>query len=284
MNTELLKTFLEVAKTRHFGRAAENLFITQAAVSGRIKQLETLLGASLFVRRRNNVELTLNGERLLPHADNILGAWQLALQDVGTPPDQPSRLAVGASQTIWETLLTDSLTTLANDYPGLQLDTESAAAPQLSRALLSKRLGAVVSVDPPHSDEIHTRRVGTLALHFTAGAGTATDGGDAAGFVHVDWGTAINVQQAKSMAHRAPVLRTASCRMALAFIRQQGGVALLPSLLTAPLVAHGELKLVGADPILQPLFLSCGDRTPQAERLGELLASRLSACQITALN
>ena len=44
MDIALLKTFLEVAKTRHFGRAAENLYITQAAVSARIKQMEEDLG------------------------------------------------------------------------------------------------------------------------------------------------------------------------------------------------------------------------------------------------
>ncbi|MGB1090783.1 MAG: LysR family transcriptional regulator, partial [Oceanobacter sp.] len=37
MDTELLKTFLEVSRTRHFGRAAENLFLTQSAVSFRVR-------------------------------------------------------------------------------------------------------------------------------------------------------------------------------------------------------------------------------------------------------
>ncbi len=41
MDTELLKTFLEVSRTRHFGRAAESLYLTQSAVSFRIRQLET---------------------------------------------------------------------------------------------------------------------------------------------------------------------------------------------------------------------------------------------------
>ena len=40
MDTELLKTFLEVQKTRHFGNAADNLYLTQSAVSFRIRQLE----------------------------------------------------------------------------------------------------------------------------------------------------------------------------------------------------------------------------------------------------
>ena len=48
----LLRTFLDVCRTRHFGQAAEALQLTQAAVSARIKQLENRLGVQLFDRIR----------------------------------------------------------------------------------------------------------------------------------------------------------------------------------------------------------------------------------------
>ena len=48
MDLELPRTFLEVNRTRHFGQAADALCVTQAAVSARTKQLEGLLGVSLF--------------------------------------------------------------------------------------------------------------------------------------------------------------------------------------------------------------------------------------------
>ncbi|MDP5206954.1 LysR family transcriptional regulator, partial [Alishewanella sp. SMS9] len=82
MDTELLKTFLEVQHTRHFGKAAENLYLTQSAVSFRIRQLEQQLGVHLFVRHRNNIQLTAAGARLLPHAQTMLSALQRARQDV----------------------------------------------------------------------------------------------------------------------------------------------------------------------------------------------------------
>ena len=50
MDTELLKTFLEVSRTRHFGRAAEALYLTQSAVSFRIRQLENQLGVKVIDR------------------------------------------------------------------------------------------------------------------------------------------------------------------------------------------------------------------------------------------
>ncbi|MEX2366994.1 MAG: LysR family transcriptional regulator, partial [Pseudohongiellaceae bacterium] len=76
MDIELLRTFLEVRNTRHFGKAANNLFITQAAVSSRIKLLEQMLESPLFVRYRNNLQLTEAGERLVNHAEEILKAWE----------------------------------------------------------------------------------------------------------------------------------------------------------------------------------------------------------------
>lgn len=72
MDTELLKTFPEVSRTRHFGRAAEALYLTQSAVSFRIRQLENQLGVNLFTRHRNNIRLTTAGEKLLPYAETLM--------------------------------------------------------------------------------------------------------------------------------------------------------------------------------------------------------------------
>ena len=67
-----LRYLVALARERHFGRAAENLYLTQSAVSFRIRQLEQQLGVSLFARHRNNIQLTQSGEHLLPYAETIL--------------------------------------------------------------------------------------------------------------------------------------------------------------------------------------------------------------------
>ena len=60
-----LDAFVAVARTQHFSRAAEGLFITQSALSQRVKQLEDFLGVTLFIRDREGARLTEKGERLL---------------------------------------------------------------------------------------------------------------------------------------------------------------------------------------------------------------------------
>lgn len=97
MDTELLKTFLEVQKTRHFGKAADNLYLTQSAVSFRIRQLEQSLGVSLFNRYRNNIQLTTAGEMLLPHAQAVLSAIASAKQQLAMNFHPERTLQLGIS-------------------------------------------------------------------------------------------------------------------------------------------------------------------------------------------
>lgn len=62
-----LRTFWYVAEHESFKRASEHLFVTQAAVSHQIRQLEDFLGVSLFERGNREVRLTKDGQRLLPY-------------------------------------------------------------------------------------------------------------------------------------------------------------------------------------------------------------------------
>ena len=70
-----LRYFAAVAEELHFTRAAERLFISQPALSKQIRMLERQLGAPLFDRGRDGVQLTPVGEALLPHAREVLAAW-----------------------------------------------------------------------------------------------------------------------------------------------------------------------------------------------------------------
>jgi DNA-binding transcriptional LysR family regulator len=74
MDLRQLEYFAAVARQRHFRRAAEDLYVTQSAVSQQIKRLEAELGVALLRRTAGNppVELTAAGEELLARAEAIL--------------------------------------------------------------------------------------------------------------------------------------------------------------------------------------------------------------------
>jgi epsilon-lactone hydrolase len=67
-----LRSFVAVAEELNFGRAAEQLFVSQPALSRQIRALEQLVGCQLFRRSTHRVELTLAGESLLDRARKVL--------------------------------------------------------------------------------------------------------------------------------------------------------------------------------------------------------------------
>ena len=88
-----VRAFVVTAEQRHFGRAAQALFLTQQALSKRIRKLEDALSAPLFLRSARSVELTADGERFLPHARELLRVADAAVAAMGAE-DRPLRLDV----------------------------------------------------------------------------------------------------------------------------------------------------------------------------------------------
>lgn len=79
-----IQAFLAVAERRSFSRAAEDLNLSQPALSERVRELETSLGLKLFSRTTRSVQLTSDGERLLTRAQRAIGELDsivLELQD-----------------------------------------------------------------------------------------------------------------------------------------------------------------------------------------------------------
>lgn len=243
MNTDLLRTFLEVAKTRHFGHAAENLFLTQSAVSSRIKQLENMVGTPMFTRSRNNILLTSAGERLLPHAENLLASWQVAIQEVGVPTKKNIQVSIGGTSNLWDTFLQSLLPKLASSFPTLYIRSEINRTEHLVRSLLGGRVDVFATLDPPMNSDFNVESIGDLELIMVSNSeGETIATIPKLGFVFVDWGTALNLQQARLFAEPiAPILNTGQSRIALEFILSHRGAAYLPRALVQSYIDEGNL-------------------------------------------
>jgi len=77
MNIEQVETFLMITQTKNLSLAAKNLFISQSAVSHRIRNLEEKLGCELLIRARGEklVSLTLKGEEFVEIATRWKNLW-----------------------------------------------------------------------------------------------------------------------------------------------------------------------------------------------------------------
>ena len=124
MDLELMRTFLELNRTRHFGRVADALHITQAAVSSRLKSLERQLGVTLFERSRRDMRLTPEGARLVRHAERLIAAWRAARQEVSLAA-AGEQLVIGGSLRLWDVLLQRWVHDLRRHFPDLAIIADS---------------------------------------------------------------------------------------------------------------------------------------------------------------
>lgn len=248
MEIGLLRTFLEVTRTRHFGKAAQNLYLTQSAVSFRIRHLEELVGVALFTRQRNNILLTSAGERLIPHAENIIKNWQMALQDVAISAEQERQLVLGGISNLWGTFLQSTLPKLAGSFPNMIIRTEINNHLELTRSLLSGTLDLAIVLDPPNLDELDHAKIGQIELVLVSNqAGLTPELVQDNDFVFVDWGVAFNMRTAKLFKKTlTPILHTEQSQIALEFILSHGGSAFLPLVLAGPYLASAQLHRVNS--------------------------------------
>ncbi|WP_032380163.1 LysR family transcriptional regulator [Rhodococcoides fascians] len=82
MDTEAVRTFVAAADGGQFQAAADELGLTQQAVSKRIASLERILGVSLFVRSGRGARLSADGQAFLPHARELVESAQRAVGSV----------------------------------------------------------------------------------------------------------------------------------------------------------------------------------------------------------
>jgi DNA-binding transcriptional LysR family regulator len=230
MDIELLRTFLEVKNTRHFGKAAENLYLTQAAVSARIKQLENIIGAPLFTRLRNNLQLTVTGERLINHAETILISWERARQDVSLKKKQKHVIALGSTTGLWDLLFQDTLHKVHINSPELALRAESHSPETLIRHMMERTLDLALIYEPAKLNDLISIPIAPAELILVSSKKEATvETAMSSGYVAVDWGLSFQMSYAQLFPDASlPVLHTTLSRIALDFILTFGGSAYLP--------------------------------------------------------
>ena len=273
MDLELLRTFLEVGRTCHFGRAAQTLHVTQAAVSARIKQLEGVLGVTLFERTKREVRLTPEGNRLKRHAELLLAEWRKARQDV-TAGGAASQMSVGGSARLWEALLQDWIIQLRRGAPNVALITHSQPPETLLRRVQDGVLDLAFLLDPPPIEVLHTREVAKLKLVLVADRPSLSPQeatGD--GYLLVDWGLAHALELQRAYPDMPePHTRLASARLAAAYLRELGGAAYLPLPMVSSALRRGRLhRVAGAAIFTRSVFAVYQVRSSNVELIERVL-------------
>jgi len=117
-----LQVFHSAATNLSFTRAAKELYITQPAVTGNIKELENILGINLFDRGKNGISLTEAGEVLLRYTKQAMEDYKKMEYEIGQLKNSFSgKLKVGASTTIEQYVLPPILVHFNRKYPDIEI-------------------------------------------------------------------------------------------------------------------------------------------------------------------
>ncbi len=242
------RSFEAAARNLNFTAAAEELGLTQSAVSQQVRALETRLGAQLFHRLPRGLALTDDGRRLLPQVENALGALGTATASFDTGP-QAGLVTIATSVSIAQWVLAPHLGAFLADYPGLRVRV-------LSTIWSDEFKSAMADVEIRFGSEKQVgsgaMRMGPDPLIAVAAPGLGTDVREACLIEAV--GTSDGWQ---SWARKAglpddltPQIYVDSYGMALDLAVQGAGIALTSGLLAKPLVAEG--KVVQVHPLELP--------------------------------
>ena len=117
---DLLRSFEAVARHLSFTKAANELFVTQSAVSRQIKMLEEYLNTSLFLRGIRKITLTESGIRLYQCVDTVLRQLEIVSSEITSPQKQPliSLSTTASFSSLW---LIPRLIRFNTKYPNINI-------------------------------------------------------------------------------------------------------------------------------------------------------------------
>ena len=144
LNTQL-KTFLQIARLGSFRRAADELFVTQAAITTRIKTLEDWLGFDVFIRHRRGADLTPQGKRFIQYARNAIDIIEHGKEESRRVKTYRAHYRYMSQYLLLDSFSLDWVDWMKQQAPDISLTIDSSysmiAAKEISTGLLDLAVG-----------------------------------------------------------------------------------------------------------------------------------------------
>ncbi|MDQ0272833.1 LysR family transcriptional regulator [Cytobacillus purgationiresistens] len=179
MEFSWLYTFLTAAKCGNFRRTAELLYISQPSVTVHIHNLEKELGVELFGRKGRRVQLTEEGRRYIPHAEQLLEIYQKGKEDLQSfSQGYTASLSLAISPLIADTVLPFVLKRYMTEHPNVEVSVKVLESTEIEKAVLNEEidlgLSSLSTTDPDLQCEVlFTDEVKLIAPHDGADAESA---------------------------------------------------------------------------------------------------------------
>lgn len=265
VNLELYRVFYTVAKFGSSTRAAEELFISQPAVSQAIKQLENQLGTTLFNRTHMGMELSTQGGKLIfkqvEEALRLLDDAESKLLELKTTATGTIR--IGATDAIFSHILADKIVAYNVKYPAVKLELLTGTTPETLEQLKEGKCDVgFINLPVDDKDVNFTGTVAHLSDVFVAGGKFEHLKGKKVNLADLQ-GYPLLMIESNTIARRAlsaytqtlgiqlhPDIEVENWDLMMKFASSGMGIGCVPREYAAPLLESGELFEVDVVPHL----------------------------------
>lgn len=152
MNFRILKAFLAVSRTGNITRAAQQLHISQPALSRRIAELEEDVGAPLFERTNRRLTLTDRGMRFEAHAREMLEVYERMKRDMAEAPEAlTGKVRLGCVESSVAEFAYDVVSRMHAEHPKVTFELYSADGDDIRTGLDQDRLDLGILLEPVES-------------------------------------------------------------------------------------------------------------------------------------
>ena len=236
-----IRAFLKIAETRNFTRAANDLHVSQSALTVQVQQLEESLGVRLFDRNKRGVTLTAAGK-------DVFGPLQRLFNDARTIVEHARDLSsastgfvsIAALPTVCAGPLPELVRSFLNNYPGIRVQISDVIAERVREAVLKREVDfGIGTLHGPDAELRATPLFQDRLVVFTPSGHPLSEKHtvtlrEASAHGLILPGRASSVREAiEAIAHRERLLldiryETNFMPTALAFVRANLGIAILP--------------------------------------------------------
>jgi DNA-binding transcriptional LysR family regulator len=243
-----LRALLVVARTGGVHKAAQELHLTQPAVTARIRNLEQSLGVELFDRKAS-MRLTKSGSALVGYAEQYLKLNDLILRDVAKAEGVELLIRIGVSETIVQSWLPEFVSSLRAAFPKVTIEIDVDVSHVLRERLMGNEIDLALLMGPVSDFRVENVVLPAFRMGWFRAPGTA--GADDADLGRTPVITfARNTRPFRRLRERllelhgpeAVIFPSSSLSACFRLVASGLGVGALPLTLAKPHIEAGEIE------------------------------------------